>query len=46
MIEENVVAAAGVSFRMTRQEIVNIIQDAGYTAAQRDTCYKILMEEK
>jgi cyclic dehypoxanthinyl futalosine synthase len=46
MIEENVVAAAGVSFRMTRQEIVNIIKDAGYTAAQRDTCYNILVVEK
>jgi len=46
MIEENVVAAAGVTFRMTRQEIVNIIKDAGYTAAQRDTRYNILMEEK
>jgi cyclic dehypoxanthinyl futalosine synthase len=42
MIEENVVAAAGVSFRMTRQEIVNIIKDAGYTPAQRDTIYHIL----
>jgi cyclic dehypoxanthinyl futalosine synthase len=42
MIEENVVAAAGVSFRMTRQEIVNIIKDAGYTPAQRDTTYNIL----
>ncbi len=46
MIEENVVAAAGVSFRMTRQEIVNIIKDAGYTPAQRDTCYNILVVEK
>ena len=46
MIEENVVAAAGISFRMTRQEIVNIIKDAGYTAAQRDTRYNILMKEK
>jgi cyclic dehypoxanthinyl futalosine synthase len=45
MIEENVVAAAGISFRMTRQEIVNIIKDAGYTAAQRDTRYNILMKE-
>lgn len=45
MIEENVVAAAGISFRMTRQEIVEIIKDAGYTAAQRDTRYNILMEE-
>ena len=46
MIEENVVAAAGINFRMTRQEIVNIIKDAGYKAAQRDTRYNILMEEK
>jgi len=46
MIEENVVAAAGISFRMTRQEIVNIIKDAGYVAAQRDTCYKILRREQ
>jgi len=46
MIEENVVAAAGVSFRMTREEIVNIIKDAGYTPAQRDTCYNILAKEK
>ncbi len=45
MIEENVVAAAGVTFRMTKQEIVNIIQDAGYTAAQRDTMYNILKRE-
>jgi cyclic dehypoxanthinyl futalosine synthase len=46
MIEENVVAAAGVAFRMSRQEIVSIIKDAGYTPAQRDTCYNILAVEK
>ncbi len=45
MIEENVVAAAGVTFRMTRQEIVNLIIDAGYVAAQRDTRYNILKRE-
>jgi len=45
MIEENVVAAAGVSFRMSRQEIVDMIKDAGYQAAQRDTVYTILMRE-
>jgi len=45
MIEENVVAAAGITFRMTRQEIINVIQDAGYTPAQRDTCYNILKRE-
>jgi cyclic dehypoxanthinyl futalosine synthase len=46
MIEENVVAAAGVTFRMTKSEIVNIIRDAGYIAAQRNTSYKILKIEK
>ncbi len=45
MIEENVVAAAGITFRMNRQEIVNIIRDAGYTPAQRDTKYNILKFE-
>ncbi len=45
MIEENVVAAAGVTFRMTKQEIVNLIHDAGYNAAQRDTTYNILKRE-
>jgi cyclic dehypoxanthinyl futalosine synthase len=46
MIEENVVAAAGVAFRMSRQEIESIIKDAGYMPAQRDTCYNILAVEK
>ena len=45
MIEENVVAAAGVVFRMQREEIVTLIRDAGYTAAQRDTTYQILKIE-
>ena len=46
MIEENVVAAAGITFRMTRQEIVNLIQDAGYVPAQRNTTYNILKKEE
>lgn len=46
MIEENVVAAAGVTFRMEKQEIVNIIKDAGYFPAQRDTRYNILKREE
>jgi cyclic dehypoxanthinyl futalosine synthase len=45
MIEENVVAAAGVAFRMSRQEIVSIIKDAAYRPAQRDTTYNILSVE-
>lgn len=45
MIEENVVASTGITFRMTRQEIVNLIKDAGYTPCQRDTKYNILKIE-
>src|SRR5208283_2203109 len=45
MIEENVVAAAGITFRMTKQEIVNLIKDAGYGAAQRNTTYNIIRKE-
>lgn len=42
MLEENVVAAAGITFRMNQQEIIHIIKDAGYIPAQRNTVYKIL----
>jgi len=45
MIEENVVAAAGITFRMTQKEIVELIKDAGYEAAQRDTRYNILKRQ-
>ena len=44
MLEENVVAAAGCSFRMSQQEMVQLIQDAGFKAAKRDTAYRILKE--
>jgi len=39
MIEENVVAAAGVKFRMPLSEILRLIRDAGYVPVQRDTLY-------
>jgi len=39
MIEENVVAAAGVTFRLSRQDMVRIIETAGFRAQQRDTFY-------
>ncbi|TCK03997.1 cyclic dehypoxanthinyl futalosine synthase [Phorcysia thermohydrogeniphila] len=42
MIEENVVAAAGVKFRMPLSEIIRLIKDAGYTPVQRDTLYQKL----
>ncbi len=44
MIEENVVASAGVTFRLTKEEIINLIKDAGYTPAQRDTRYNIIAQ--
>jgi cyclic dehypoxanthinyl futalosine synthase len=43
MIEENVVAAAGVKFRLPKNEIVRLIEAAGYQAAQRN-CYYELVE--
>lgn len=42
MIEENVVAAAGVSFRMTEQEIRRAIRETGYLPKKRDTYYRLL----
>ncbi|MBX6394505.1 MAG: dehypoxanthine futalosine cyclase [Alicyclobacillaceae bacterium] len=42
MIEENVVRAAGAHYRMTREDIIRLIRDAGRTAAQRNTYYDIL----
>jgi cyclic dehypoxanthinyl futalosine synthase len=42
MIEENVVRAAGVSHRMTIDDMVNMIRKAGKIPAQRDTEFNIL----
>lgn len=42
MIEENVVAAAGVSYRVTKDDIINGIKSSGFVPAQRDTHYHIL----
>lgn len=42
MIEENVVAAAGVKFRLPKSEMVRLIRDAGYRAVQRDCFYNHL----
>ncbi|MFH0809901.1 MAG: cyclic dehypoxanthinyl futalosine synthase [Pseudomonadota bacterium] len=40
MIEENVVAAAGVSHLMSREEMVRLIEVAGFTARQRNQRYE------
>ena len=42
MLEENVVAAAGCTFRMSREEMVDLIRGAGFTPAQRTTTYEIV----
>jgi cyclic dehypoxanthinyl futalosine synthase len=42
MMEENVVAEAGADFRMTEDEIVRVIEDAGRPAALRDQKYNVL----
>jgi len=39
MIEENVVAAAGAHNRMTKPEMVALIEDAGFTPRQRGSVY-------
>lgn len=40
MIEENVVASAGVSHRLSREEMVRLIESAGFRARQRNTFYQ------
>lgn len=42
MLEENVVAAAGVEFRLPREEMIRLINDAGFVARQRDCFYNLL----
>src|SRR5512138_3552756 len=44
MLEENVVAAAGCSFRMNRGEMIQLIRGAGFIPARRTTTYAILEE--
>ena len=44
MLEENVVAAAGCSFRMSQEEMISLIRRAGFRPAQRTTTYSILRE--
>ena len=39
MIEENVVKAAGVTYRMKLEEIVKLIKDAGFKPVRRTTLY-------
>ena len=42
MMEENVVSAAGTTYRLNAREICRLIRDAGGTPAQRDQYYNVL----
>jgi len=46
MIEENVVAAAGVDFRLSLADMVRMITGAGCRAVQRDCFYNSLAEHR
>jgi cyclic dehypoxanthinyl futalosine synthase len=45
MIEENVVAAAGVHFRLSKEEIRRIIEAAGFQPKQRTMAYQWVVSE-
>ncbi|HEY7091016.1 MAG TPA: radical SAM protein [Tepidisphaeraceae bacterium] len=42
MMEENVVSAAGTTYKLNEREICRLIRDSGWTPAQRDQYYNIL----
>ena len=42
MMEENVVSAAGTTYRLNEREICRLIRDAGWIPAQRDQYYNVL----
>jgi len=42
MMEENVVSAAGTTYRLSEREICRLIRDSGWIPAQRDQYYNVL----
>ena len=42
MMEENVVSAAGATYKLSEREICRLIRDAGWIPAQRDQYYNVL----
>ena len=42
MMEENVVSAAGTTYRLNEREICRLIRDAGFTPVQRDQYYNAI----
>ena len=45
MMEENVVSAAGTTYRLSEREICRLIRDAGWVPAQRDQYYQVLRRQ-
>jgi cyclic dehypoxanthinyl futalosine synthase len=39
-MEENVVSAAGTTYRTTKEELIHLIKALGKTPVQRDTLYR------
>jgi cyclic dehypoxanthinyl futalosine synthase len=42
MMEENVVSAAGTTYKLSEREICRLIRDSGWTPSQRDQYYNVL----
>jgi cyclic dehypoxanthinyl futalosine synthase len=42
MMEENVVSAAGTTFKLNKEDIEGLIREAGYEAHRRNTWYQLL----
>jgi hypothetical protein len=42
MMEENVVSAAGTTYKLNEREICRLIRDSGWVPAQRDQYYSVL----
>ncbi len=42
MMEENVVSAAGTTYKLSEREICRLIRDSGWVPAQRDQYYHVL----
>src|SRR5882762_8368245 len=42
MMEENVVSAAGTSFRLAKEDIETLVRDAGYEPRRRNNWYQLL----
>ena len=45
MMEENVVSAAGTTYRLSEREICRLIRDSGWVPAQRDQYYRVLARQ-